>query len=233
MKKLSLLFIILSFSVFGFSQTPRRSRTARPAKANAVSPQPTPSPADPAAEKASLDDALAAATPAEKIEKIGGFLKAYPASAERNRALESLTGARAARADEELAAGETAAAVELFRVALAEAPKPYSDRFFAEVVSRIPANLYWRGLREEGLQAARSIETNVSSNVNQILVLANFYASIENGDDAKRLADAAIKLNASSAGAYTVSGHANLEARISSSQQQTCPASERVHRYLG
>ena len=164
---------------------------------------------DPAAEKATLDEALNAATPIEKAEKIQKFLKLYPSSADKIRALESLTVARAAMADEKLEAGEIDAGVALFRAALAEAPTPYSDRFFAEVIARIPANLFWRGLRGEAVEAASSIEKNIGTNINQLLVLANYYVSTENGDEAKRLADAAVKLNPSSAGAYLVSGHAN------------------------
>ncbi|MEP7211770.1 MAG: tetratricopeptide repeat protein [Acidobacteriota bacterium] len=218
MKNLSLFALILSLSLVGLSQTPSRSKNVRPSKARSASTlkktsaalaEPTPQPADPAAEKAMLEDALATATPAEKADKIQKFLKLYPASADTVRAQESLTVARAALADAKLQAGETEAGVALFRTALSEAPKPYSDRFFAEVISRIPANLYWRGHRAEAVEAAVSIEKNIGTNINQILVLANFYVSIENGDEAKRLADAALKLNAESAGAYLVTGHAN------------------------
>ena len=217
MNKLFYLCLVFTLSVgAAWAQTPKRSAAGRTAAARrlpvrkTVKPpvQPASEAADPADEKAALEDAIAAETPSEKVEKIKQFLKRYPASAEKTRALESLTVARAAIADERLAAGDIEAA-QLFRTALNEAPVPYSDRFFTEVVSRIPANLYWRGRRSEALDAARAIEKNIGANVNQLLVLANFYVSVENGDEAKRLAEAAIKVSETSAGAYIIAGHAN------------------------
>jgi tetratricopeptide (TPR) repeat protein len=217
MKKLSIFAIFLSLTASGLSQSPARSKAARPyrakapaiRKASAVTPEPTPAPADPASESAAWDEAMAASVTSEKVDLLQKFVKSYPGSAERTHALELLTVARASFADEKLEAGDTEAGVSLFRAALKEAPKPYADRFFTEVISRIPSNLYWHGLRDEALEASDTIEKNVGTNTNQLLVLANFYVSIENGDEAKRLAAAAVKLNENASGAYVVLGHAN------------------------
>lgn len=216
MRKLLFLTVIWSFSLSAFAQnTPRtRSRSTNRSKVTVTagsktpSPEPTP-PANPAAEKSRFDEAIAAATPTEKIAALQKFLIQYPAGTEKTRANESLTGARAALADAKLEAGDNDAGVALFKLALKESPKPYSDRFFAEVIARIPANLFWRGLQAEALEVASGIEQNVGKNVNQLLVLANFFISIENGAEAKRLADAALGQNAQSAGAFLVTGHAN------------------------
>ena len=217
MKKVLFLLVFFAFSISALAQTASRKRTspAKPSSAassnrkNAPAPRPVPTPVDPAAEKVRFDQAIAAATAAEKVSALQKFLVDYPSAAEKTRAYESLTGARAALADEKLEAGETKAAVALFKLALGEAPKPYSDRFFAEVIARIPANLFWRGLRGEAFESVSAIEQSIGSNINQLLVLANFYISIENGDEAKRLSDAALKLNDQSAGAYLISGHAS------------------------
>src|SRR6476620_53043 len=128
MKKLSLLALVCSLLLSIESQSQTRSKTVSGKKprtsasrnaASAPLPSSTPVTSDPAAEKASLDEALNAETPAAKAEKIQRFLKLYPSSVDRNRALESLTVAHAAMADEKLEAGDVDAGVALFKSALA------------------------------------------------------------------------------------------------------------------
>jgi tetratricopeptide (TPR) repeat protein len=56
---------------------------------------------------------------------------------------------------------------------------------------------------------ASQIEKNAASNAPQLLTLANFYLSTENGIEAKRLAEAAIKLDEKSTIGYITLGMAN------------------------
>jgi len=197
------LAIVLSYPALAQAgdgrSSQRKSKAASSAAKKPAVPRPkpeaTPKPADPAAEKERFDAAIAAVTPTEKAELLVKFLSDYPESENKTRAQESLAGARAAMADERLTAGEMQAAVKLFRLAIDEAPKPYSDRLYNSVISTIPANLYWRGMKAEGLEMARLIETNAAANANQLLLLAAFYLGTESGDSAKRIAEAAVKLD--------------------------------------
>lgn len=208
MKSVLFSCVILSFSIPILGQNPARSRPAAKPLATPDKRQVTATPGDPATEKQRFDAALAAVTPAKKVEELEDFLRRYPNSSEKTRAYESLTGARAALADEKFESGERDAAVALFRRALRDAPKPYTERFFREVVARIPMNMYFRGSRDEAFEAADLIEKNVASNVDQLLLLANFYLAIESGDEASRIATAALKLNPDSSGAFLLRANA-------------------------
>lgn len=199
---LTIALFSLSLSVTGQVKPRATSRIKRPPAA-AVQAS-----ADPAAEGVELDDAVAAASSSDKIAALQTFLKKHPESPEKTRALESLASARAALGDERFEAGDPSSAVAIFKQAVSEAPRPFSDRFFAEVVSRIPGNLYLRGSRDEAIAAAAEIEKGVGTNTNQLLVLANFYLSIENPSEALRIADAALKATPDSPAAHLLKANA-------------------------
>lgn len=165
-------------------------------------PKVTETPVDPAVEKERFEEALAAEKPGEKAELLIKFLVDFPKSENKLRAQESLAGTRAAMADELLSAGETTQAVRLFKLAVEEAPKPYSERLLGSVIATIPANLYWRGHRSEGVELARLIETQVNTNARQLAALTTFYLGIEDGNEAKRIAEAAVKLDENNAAAH-------------------------------
>lgn len=162
----------------------------------------TPTPVDPAVEKARFDEAIAAATPAEKAELLIKFIAEFPKSDSKVRVQESLAGARAAMADERLTAGDAEQAVKLFRLAIEEAPKPYSDRLFSGVIATVPANLYFRGQPQAALELAKLIESHSATNAKQLSTLATFYLGTENGAEAKRIAEAAVKLDETNPAAH-------------------------------
>lgn len=172
-------------------------------------PTVTPKPIDPAVEKAKLDEALAAASPAEKAALLLKFIAEFPKSDNKRRAQESLSVARAAMADERLSAGEPEQSTRLFKLAVEEAPKPYSDRLFVEIITKIPANLFWKGQPQAAVDVARIIEANVAADPKQLISLANFYLETENGTEAKRIAEAVIRLDGSSAAAFQTLGMAD------------------------
>ena len=176
------------------TQTKPRSTSTAAKRSAKPRPAATPKP-DPAAENERLESAIAAASASEKAELLVKFIADYPKSELKTRAEESLAGARAAMADERLSSGDTPTAGRLFKLAVEDAPKPYSDRLFSGVIATIPANLYWRGFKAEGLEMARLIESHVASDANKLLLLSTFYLGSENGDEAKRIAEAAIKLD--------------------------------------
>jgi len=114
------------------SSTPAKKPVAKPVAA--ATPK-----VDPAKEKANFEAAIAAPTAAGKAELLVKFISDYPKSELKTRAEESLTGARAAMADESLTAGDSETAVRLFKLAIENAPKPYSERLFSGVIATVQA----------------------------------------------------------------------------------------------
>lgn len=166
---------------------------------------PTP---DPATEKRRFEEAIAILDPAEKAAALIKFIAEFPKSEFRLRAMESLAVSRAAIAEQNLIAGNADLAIRLLDVAIDEAPKPYSQRLFDEVISKIPAGLYWRGQREAAFRLAQKIEKTVAAEPARLLAIAAFYLSVESASEAQRLAAAVIDLDPTNAAAYVSLGMA-------------------------
>ncbi len=160
-------------------------------------------------ENAEWQKAIAATDAAERIAALRKFVEAFPESTKIAEASETVAIAQAALGNEKLQAGDTAAAAEFFKAAVGSSPVPLPERLFSETLSKFPANLYFRGLRVEAIEIAKALETKSATNAPQTLGIATFYMSIENGSEAKRLAENAIKLDAASSAAYQTLGLAN------------------------
>lgn len=199
MKKLFLILIVLSFSAgFVLAQkpkpTPRKSSAAKPAPAN---------------EKEEFEKAVAQTDLEQRISALQKFAKDFPKSAERIRALELIVSARAQVADAKLRAGEKEASIALFKQAVSDAPAPMSDKLFSEVVLQFPTNLFFNGEQQAAIEVARTIEAKVGDSAKQILGLATFYIGIENGSEARRLANKALEKDSQMPAAYQTLGLAN------------------------
>ncbi|MGB8510957.1 MAG: hypothetical protein WCD76_21480, partial [Pyrinomonadaceae bacterium] len=180
-------------------------------KAGAKAEQPGGAALDAAGEealKAELDEIVKLA-PAERIQRLQAFLKKRLTPALKLRASEGLTSARAALGDEKLRTGDRRGGVELFRLAVAEAPAEMSDKLFVEVVSQLPANLYILNEREAAFDLARRIELKVGDNAQRLLSVATFYLGVEGSDDAARVAAAAVALKPDLAVAHQALGAAH------------------------
>ncbi|HEV7857078.1 MAG TPA: TPM domain-containing protein [Pyrinomonadaceae bacterium] len=159
------------------------------------------------ADKSELNDALALA-PAERITRLKAFIEAHPASALKGRAAELIVSARAALGDEKLKAGDVAGGTEQFRLAITESPASMSDKLFAEVVSEIPLNLFVRGERAASVETAHLVEDKVKDDPKRLLAVADFYLSIEDAEDAARIAEMSVKLAPEMAAAHLALGAA-------------------------
>ncbi|MET0625018.1 MAG: hypothetical protein ABW250_18875 [Pyrinomonadaceae bacterium] len=203
------------------AKTPAQKGKARPA------PKTTPAkPADEEALKAELDEIVRLEASA-RVERLKAFVKANPDTPQTLRAQELLTSARAALGDERLRAGDRAAALELFRAAVSEAPAGMSDRLFAEVVSQLPGNLYVLGEREAGLELARAVETRAEGSAARLLAVASFYLGVEQIDEAARLARAAVAAQPDSAAAHQALGTAHrLSLRLDEAEAEMARAVE-------
>ncbi|MCA1619942.1 MAG: hypothetical protein LC795_11640 [Acidobacteria bacterium] len=195
-------------------KSPAAKPAAQKGKAKAA-PKTTPAqPPDEEALKAELDE-IVRLDAAGRVERLKAFVKANPDAPHTLRARELLTSARAALGDERLRAGDRAAALELFRAAVAEAPAGMSDRLFAEVVSQLPGNLYMLGEREAGLGLARAVEARAEGSAARLLAVASFYLGVEQIEEAARLARAAVAAQPDSAAAHQALGTAHrLSLRI-------------------
>ena len=158
--------------------------------------------------KARLDAALKLA-PEESVRELESLVKNNPRSPHKARAQELLTAARAALGDERLRAGDAEGGIKLFRQAVAQAPAEIPDKLFVEVVSQLPANLFLRGHAEAAMQLARAVEERVKSNPQRLLAVAAFYLSVEQPEEAARVAQASAALAPELAAAHVALGAAH------------------------
>lgn len=212
MNKAFLIFLLLAFAAAAISQPPAKAPRKKPAalgpkKAKQREPEPTP--IDPEADRKRFDEALAAPTTADKAKLLRAFLDTFPNSELREEAFSYLISARSTVGSELVRAGDAAGGVASFKLAVDEAPTPIPDRMFSDVIGQIPAALFYSSQRPAAMELARLIEKKVASSPKQLLGVAAFYLGIENGAEARRVAEAAIAVDPNSAAAYQALGLAH------------------------
>ena len=175
------------------------------AQQDAASPEPTP-PAE--TSENDLDQVMAIADVSQRATALEKFRDGNGEHPRLGEALEALVIARASLADETLRGGNTLAGIALFKQTVREAPRPAPDRLFGDVLAKIPANLFYLGYGTEALEVASQLETIAEENPAQLLMLSNFYISIENGDRAIAVAEKAIELAPEEAAPHKVLGMA-------------------------
>ncbi len=199
MNKAAILFLIFFLTLGAFAQKPvrstKRSTSAKPAQ--------TPKPK--LSEKEQFDAASALETSELRIPALQKFLEDFPASEHRTAALELIAVSRALSAEEKLISGDGNGAFGLYKLIIEESPKPFSRELFAETLSKIPTNLFRYGYRSNAAAAAELLESNTAA-APQLLDIAAFYLSIEDGSSAARLAEKAIAADPNFAPAYQVLG---------------------------
>lgn len=189
--------------------------TTLTASAQKSKPKPAPKKTPPPATVAKLDEkeefekALAVTTAPERINALKKFLNDFPKTENRARALELMVSARAEIGEEKLRLSETEDGLKMFVLAVSEAPSPMSDELYTKVILQFPTNLFFRGQQAAAIEIAKFIEQKADGNPNQLLGLAAFYLGIENGDEARRIAEKALAINANLPAAYQTLGLAN------------------------
>jgi tetratricopeptide (TPR) repeat protein len=158
-------------------------------------------------ERAELD-AIVALPPAERIDKLKAFIEKQSRPSLKTLGAELLVSAHAAAGDEMLKAGDPVGGVAQFQSALDAIPENMSDAFFIKVVSQLPLNLYLRGQRTAAGDASRQIEAKVKGDPKRLLALAGFFLSMEDGEEAARLSNAALALAPEMADAHQMLGAA-------------------------
>jgi tetratricopeptide (TPR) repeat protein len=181
-----------------------------------------PTPTGDEAELAELKAAIQY-VPSERIERLRAFISAHPNSTLKVRAQELIASARAAWGDERLTARDTAGGLEQFRLAVAEAPEAMTEKFYTEVLVKIPSYLFLKGLGGGAMEIARLIEEKVKTDAKRLLLLTNFYTSIEDGQEAARISEVAVRLAPDMAAAHqalALSRHISLQIEAAATEYQ-------------
>jgi tetratricopeptide (TPR) repeat protein len=202
MKNLAFLFFLIIFALTAYGQTPKPTPKKTPKTTKTVVPKL-------GTETEEFDKAKAVADAAERIAALQAFIKNFPASTEILRAQGLIVSARAQLGDAKLRAGETQTGIDLFKLAVTEAPAPVPDDLFTKVILGFPINLDSLGQRGAAFDVAKMIEEKVGANAAQILDLSKFYINVKYGTEAIRLAQKAVELAPASASAYQVLAIAN------------------------
>ena len=202
MKNLAILFFLIIFSLTVFGQTPKKTPKKTPKPTKTVVPKL-------GTETEEFEKAKAITDKNEKIAALQTFIKNFPASTEIVRAQGLIVSARAQLGDEKLRAGETQAGIDLFKLAVTEAPMPVPDDLFTKVILGFPINLDSVGQRGAAFDIVKMIEEKIGANAAQILDLSKFYINVKYGTEAIRLAQKSVELAPDSANAYQVLAIAN------------------------
>ena len=153
-----------------------------------------------------FEKASAVEDPTEKIAALKKFVAAFPESTLVNQARELLSSTAYASADAAYASGNIPTAIDLYKLAAKSGPTPISAALFNDSLSKIPNALYWHGNRVEAIEIAKVLESHIGSDADQLSALAMFYVGIENGDEAVRLGEAAVKADPTKSKSYGVLG---------------------------
>ena len=157
-------------------------------------------------DKKEFETASAIENPAQRIAALKKFVNAFPESTLLDQARELLSSTAYASGEERFAAGDIPAAIDLYKLAVSSAPTPIPATLFNDSLSKIPNVLYWRGDRAEAIDIAKTLESRIGSDSDQFAALSMFYVGIENGDEAVRLAEAAVRSDPAKSRSYGVLG---------------------------
>ncbi len=211
MRSLTTIFLFLLLTPSAFSQTAKPKPTTAKPKPTPTKPKPKPTatPTKKPDEKTAYDKAVAIESAAERIKALQKFNETYPKSTRRGQAFELITNARVGLGNEKIDAKDLDAAVAFFKAAVTDAPKPISEKLWTDALAKIGANLFFRGKPVEAIEIVKMLEEKADANAAQMLDIAAFYMSIENGTEAKRVAGKVIAFAPDSAAAYQTLGLAN------------------------
>lgn len=159
--------------------------------------------------RAALDEAKNAPDIIERIEKLKKFLVDFPQSESKTTAAEMLVVSHAEAGEMAFRGGDNLTGADHFRAAVKAFIPEISDGIFNDIVAKLPFNLFYRNERTAALEIVKEIQPKVTGNAPRILALANFYLTIENADEAKRLAARAAEIAPDSAAAQMTLGMAH------------------------
>lgn len=210
------------------AKTPDRQRKATTASKSMTKSSTPKKPVEPQLDEAAEWERIAAISDAmEHVAALRKFLRTFPATERRTEALTTITGIEAAAGNEKLGSNDISGAVDLYKAAIDDAPAPMPEAIFNDLLSKVPANLFFRGAGEAAFTIAKALEAKVLTNATQLLSIANFYLSIENGTEAKRVAEVAAQVEpGSSAAEQTLGLAARMDFQLDASAAHYAKALE-------
>jgi tetratricopeptide (TPR) repeat protein len=201
MKNFAILFFLFIFALTITGQNPKI--------ASKKTPKPVKTAAKLGSEAEELEKARSVANADERVAALQSFIKNFPETAEIPRVQSLIVTARAEAGVIKLQAKDIKGSVELYRLAIEEAPSPVSDELFSKVLLGFPVSLYTLNERAAAFDIAKMIEEKVGANAAQLLDLSRFYLNVEYGTEAIRLAQKAVELAPDSAAGFQVLAAAN------------------------
>ncbi len=156
--------------------------------------------------KADYDAAMALSDADERTAALRKFVARFPGSPFQAAASAAITSAMVDTGNSALRNRDVKAAAAAFMQAAKDAPVPIPDELFTNSLVKLPISLYFRGETDSGVITARILEGKCGTNASQLAGLAEFYVSIENGSEAKRLAKAAVDLAPDKAAGHRMLG---------------------------
>ena len=179
------LFVLCA--LLGVLAAPAFLQTKKPpAKAPTAKARPAATPAKKADDKAEWDRVTSITDRTERIDALEKFIASFPKTTHLNDAKGLIAAARVEAGNDDLAAGNIDAAISEYKAAVAVVPTPIVQGFWDAGLSKIATNLYFRNRREAALGIAKDLEEKAGANSGQLLSLAGFYLTIEDGAGAKR-----------------------------------------------
>ena len=191
--------------------TPAKKSPAKTSSAASTKPKPKASatPVKKPDDKAEWDRITSVTDRTDRIAALEKFITSFPKSTHVGDAKGLIAAARIEAGNDDLGTGNVDAAVTEYKASVAIVPTPIVQGFWDQGLSKIPTNLYFRDRREDAFAIAKELEQKAGTNSSQLLSLAQFYLTIEDGAGAVRLANAVIASEPSSAAAYRTLGLAD------------------------
>src|SRR6185369_216063 len=150
MKNLAILFFLIIFSLSIFGQTPKTTPKRTPKPAKTVAPKL-------GTETEEFEKAKAVTNAAQRITALQDFIKNFPDSTEVQNAQSLIVMAHAELGVLKLQAKDLQAGIELYKLAVQEAPTPIPTELFSKILLGLPVSLYTINQRGPAFDIAKLI----------------------------------------------------------------------------
>ena len=226
MKLFAFIIFLGAFSYLGLAQETPQTASTKPGKSAKQSKETSRSTASNSSdEKVSWEKVLVLSDPASRAKATRAYLEKFPDSTFHSQAVDLLVRSEIEEGHRRLQDEDLQGAVSRFVAGLTAAPTPIDDKLYSEIFSKLPEKLYFSGTPEQSFRIADILESKIQNNADQMLTLANFYLSVEQGTKALSLAETALKIKPDSAAAYLTHG---LASRVDFQIEQSAASYEKA-----
>jgi len=179
---------VLLLAVYTSSFAFQRPQQRRPEPKKPPVEEQTLSPRD------ALDRARNAATQQERIDLLERFIAKNRGLEFEKEARELLMREYALKGEQALREGNPQLALQVFKLALRNAPTPISDTVFGQYIFPLPMAMNAFGYRSESAELMKAFEPRFESEPNRLVEIGFFYVQIEAPFEAVRVLEKAVAL---------------------------------------